>query len=79
MGTSGSNAFPPPKGLANTGVYGIGVHGRGGVFQGDRAQVRLVPSNALSHPASGAIGDLFVDKKKRLWFCQGGTTWVRIV
>jgi hypothetical protein len=33
MGFSGSDGLPP-KGLPNTGVYGIGIGGRGGVFQG---------------------------------------------
>lgn len=96
MGTSGSSAFPPPKGLPNTGVYGIGVNGRGGVFQGvvgvlgigvggrggvfegAKAQVRLTPSRLASHPAKGLPGDLFVDKSFRLWFCQGGTNWVKV-
>ncbi len=77
IGASGSSSLPP-KGLPNTGVYGIGVGGRGGVFKGDQAQVQLVPSTAASHPSSGSAGDLFVDKKKRLWFCQGGSSWVRL-
>jgi hypothetical protein len=78
MGFSGSKNLPP-KGLPNTGVYGIGIKGRGGVFQGDKAQVRLVPSTAASHPSSGAAGDLFVDTSNRLWFCKGGTNWVKLV
>jgi len=77
MGFSGSSALPP-RGLPNTGVFGIGVNGRGGVFQGGKAQVQLLPSTAESHPARGSAGDLFVDKKKRLWFCKGGTAWVRL-
>jgi hypothetical protein len=60
---------------AGDGVSGTGMKGRGGVFTGGRAQVRLVASGATSHPASGARGDLFVDKSGRLWFCKGGTTW----
>ena len=27
---------------------------------------------------SGAIGDLFVDRGGRLWFCKGGTTWKQL-
>jgi hypothetical protein len=96
MGFSGADGLPP-AGLPNTGVYGIGVGGRGGVFQGvvgvfgvgkngrggifdgDKAQVRLIPSEQDSHPAKGLTGDLFVDKKYRLWFCQGGSNWVKVV
>jgi hypothetical protein len=73
LGSSGLHTYP--AGRANTGVMGIGAKGRGGVFIGDRAQVQLVASGATSHPASGARGDLFVDKSGRLWFCKGGTTW----
>jgi len=78
MGASGSTSLPP-RGLPNTGVYGIGVGGRGGVFQGDKAPVRLVPSKTATHPLSGAAGDLFVDKDNRLWFCRGARNWVKIV
>jgi len=74
IGSSGSHATPP-RPLANTGVMGVGFHGRGGVFQGDLAQIRLVASSALTHPTSGTRGDLFVDKAGRLWFCRSGTNW----
>jgi hypothetical protein len=57
------------------GVRGESTHGRGGLFKGKKAQLRLQPSTANSHPSSGAMGDLFVDKHGRLWFCKGGTTW----
>jgi len=63
---------------ADTGVYGNAPNGRGGVFTGSRAQVRLVPSSATTHPSSGQAGDLFLDKSKRLWFCKGGTTWKQL-
>jgi hypothetical protein len=78
LGSSGSHGFPPPAPLPNTGVYGIGTNGRGGVFKGDKAQVRLVPSAAATHPESGQLGDLFLDKNKRLWFCKGGSTWKQL-
>jgi len=74
VGASGPT-FPNGSVPANTGVYGYGQTGRGGVFQGKAAQVRLVPSTATSHPASGAAGDLFLDKSRRLWLCKGGATW----
>jgi hypothetical protein len=48
--------------------------------QNDMAQLELVPAaNANSHPVSGKAGQLFVDKQARLWFCQGGTSWKRLV
>jgi hypothetical protein len=57
-------------------LYGRGY--RGGRFIGKKAQIRLQPSKATTHPSSGAAGDLFVDASKRLWFCKGGTSWVRL-
>jgi len=87
IGTTG--AAMAPSG-ATTGVWGtaqspggIGVHGqsggRGGVFEGVKAPLRLIPNKAAStHPHSGAAGDLFVDKASRLWFCKGGAHWKQI-
>lgn len=85
-GYSGGDA--PPAGPVKTGILGradqdasaVGVRGssttgRGGVFAGKAAQVRLAPSSAATHPASGQAGDLFVDKSNRLWLCKGGTRW----
>jgi len=70
-------------GVFGVATTGIGVHGkadtgRGGQFAGGKAQLRLVPSAATTHPSSGAAGDLFLDKNKRLWFCKGGTTWKQL-
>jgi len=72
LGYSGPANMPPAV-LPLTGVYGSapGVGGRGGVFKGRAAQVRLAPSSATTHPSSGQAGDLFVDASKRLWFCKG--------
>jgi hypothetical protein len=89
QGYSGSNGLPvsPDKtgvhGYADTDAGSVGVRGnsptgRGGLFGGKRAQLRLLPSPAATHPASGSLGDLFLDKSKRLWFCKGGTTWKQI-
>jgi hypothetical protein len=87
-----SGVSSPPAGPANTGVYGfadngtgsIGVlgrssTGRGGAFSGKLAQLHIAPSARPSHPASGQLGDIFLDSNKRLWFCKGGTTWSQIV
>jgi hypothetical protein len=55
------------------------VNGRGGVFSGAQAQVRLVPdAKAKTHPAKGLAGDLFVDASHRLWFCKNPGTWVQL-
>lgn len=89
MGYSGSAALPasPAKtgvfGIANqdaaaVGIRGTSASGRGGVFKGGAAQLRLSPSTASSHPSSGQKGDLFVDTNGRLWFCKGGTTWKQL-
>jgi hypothetical protein len=61
------------------GIRGRSAHGRGGVFEGGGAQLRLVPSGDEEHPATGYRGDLFVDQSCRLWFCKGGTAWVQLV
>jgi hypothetical protein len=77
LGVSGS-AFPASQVPPDTGVFGFAAQGRGGVFRGAKAQVRLVASSAATHPTTGALGDLFLDKNKRLWFCKGGSTWKQI-
>lgn len=59
------------------GVRGESEDGRGGAFVGGEAQVRLLPASG-NHPADGKGGDLFVDSSKRLWFCKGGTNWVKL-
>ena len=66
---------------AGAGVEGNSVLGRGGVFKGKRAQVRLFPSTATTKPATGNRGDLFVDVTGRLWYCRKSastTGWVRL-
>jgi hypothetical protein len=60
------------------GVEGRSDAGRGGRFSGKKAQIKLDPSTAATHPASGAVGDIFLDASKRLWLCKGGTSWVRL-
>ncbi len=63
---------------SGTGVSGDSTSGRGGIFLGKLAQLRLNPSGDTTHPASGKRGDFFVDKSGRLWFCKGGTTWKQL-
>jgi hypothetical protein len=63
---------------AAVGVRGSSPVGRGALFAGKAAQVKLKPSSAVTHPTSGQRGDLFVDASGRLWFCKGGTTWKQL-
>jgi hypothetical protein len=62
------------------GIEGRSVRGRGGVFKGSKAQVRLYPA-ATARPAKGFRGDLFVDSTGRLWYCKTSastTGWVQL-
>jgi hypothetical protein len=54
--------------------YGVGAR-----FQGKNAAIELIPSTAGTHPATGRPGQLFVDSRKRLWYCKGGTDWKLVV
>jgi hypothetical protein len=60
------------------GVLGVSRGGRGGVFAGDDAQVRLQPSSDNQHPEGGLKGDLFVDSTGRLWFCKSPGNWKQL-
>jgi hypothetical protein len=59
---------------AGVGVAGHSSLGRGGVFSGLKAAVRLLPAEQSSHPARGQRGDLVVDSTGRLWYCKKGGT-----
>jgi hypothetical protein len=62
-------------------IEGRSIKGRGGVFQGKKAQVRLVASSATTKPSTGTRGDLFVDSSGRLWYCKTSgvsTGWVQL-
>jgi hypothetical protein len=81
VGDSDSN--PGVAGLSSSPTHAAGefthnAGGRGGLFSGDKAQARLKPSAAGTHPTRGAAGDLFVDKSHRLWFCKGGRNWKQL-
>jgi hypothetical protein len=54
------------------------LNGRGGLFSGNQAQIRLKPGTLSSHPHTGETGDLYVDSKHRLWFCKTGTSWKQL-
>jgi hypothetical protein len=78
IGVSGHSSTGFPTVPAETGGYFRAGRGRGVVADGAKAQIRLVPSTASSHPTRGALGDLFLDKHKRLWFCKGGSSWTQL-
>ena len=50
------------------GIAGSSVNGRGGWFNGRKAQIRLAPSTAVTHPTTGAAGDIFLDATRRVWW-----------
>jgi hypothetical protein len=73
---SGSTCVKATTAGTGQAVYGDGgAHGRGATLVSNVAQLRLAPGTLASHPASGAPGDLYVDKTTRLWFCKGGSSW----
>jgi hypothetical protein len=74
-GTSHSGAGVVGTSATGTGVIGSGK--RGGSFAGSAAAISHAP-HAGSHPTSGTRGDLFVDHNTHLWFCRGGTAWVKL-
>jgi hypothetical protein len=68
-----------PENPSTTAIVGqAGATGRGAQLSGGAAQLQLMPSTASTHPSGGKLGDLFLDKSGRLWFCKGGTTWKQI-
>ncbi len=83
-GTSTGVSASGPTGVhgSGSGTAGVGVKGngagsggRGGIFAGKAAQVKLSPGTLGTHPKSGQRGDLYADNKGRLWFCKtGGNT-----
>ncbi|HEY1738104.1 MAG TPA: hypothetical protein VGI86_05310 [Acidimicrobiia bacterium] len=75
-GATGSAVYGSTAGKG-AGVEGKSNLGRGGQFTGRLAQVRLLPGTG-AHPASGSVGDLFVDNHGNLWFCKGGASWKQI-
>ncbi len=75
-----TGASPSNAGVAGTSATGPAVTGTGkigGLFNGSAAALRLTPQ-AGAHPTMGSKGDLFVDHNAHLWFCRGGTSWVKL-
>jgi hypothetical protein len=70
--SSAKNVSPAVRGAGSS-------SGRGGMFSGGAAQLRLVPGASV--PASGQTGDLFVDSAGHLHYCKAGgstATWVKL-
>ena len=66
---------------AGAAIEGNSILGRGGVFKGKKAQIRLVASSATNKPSTGTRGDLFVDSTGRLWYCKtsgSATGWKQL-
>lgn len=81
VGDSDTNAGVVGLSSATSSAAGEFTHignGRGGLFSGNQAQIRLQPGTRGSHPHTGEAGDLYVDSGHRLWFCKGGTTWKQL-
>ena len=64
-----------PKAVGPAVVGQAGLRGRGAVFSGGAAAVRMLPAAAATHPPTGLLGDFYVDASTRLWFCKGGSAW----
>jgi len=80
-GQSGATAVKGSTLGGGAGIAGSSRKGRGAVFSGKLAQVRLRPSGEATHPIAGAAGDLFLDASSRLWLCTGTgspATWKRV-
>ena len=74
---SGSNGADAVHASSDKGV-GVRASGRrGGIFAGKVAAIQLAP-HAGTHPVHGAKGDLFVDHNAHLFFCRGGSNWVKL-
>ena len=64
-------------------VAGHEINGIGGVFEGAKAQLRLVPSSTAGKPTAGAHtkGEIYMDSKGNLFVCSAsGTpgTWRKV-
>jgi hypothetical protein len=78
---SSSPAVLAANASTGSGIRATSQQGRGGIFIGLAAQIKLIPGSRSTHPITGQRGDLYADSKGRLWFCKaGGTpaTWQQI-
>jgi hypothetical protein len=60
------------------GIEGLNFQGYGGIFQGGKAQLRIVPNDGPGPPTSGSFGqgDLYMDTNAALFVCvSSGPPW----
>lgn len=74
---------PGVRGQGETGVRGEGSSGYGGLFEGGKAQLRVVPKGTAGRPSSGnhLKGEVYLDSAGALFVCtKGGTpgTWRKV-
>ena len=62
---------------AETALRAVSADGRGAVFAGARAALRLLPSDTVGPAPDGRPGDLHVDGDDALWYF-GRDGWVRL-
>jgi hypothetical protein len=75
-GLWGTQSDPRSTGPAVVGV--AAAKGRGAMFSGGAASMRLLPGALPNHPPAGLIGDFYLDRTSRLWFCKGGASWHQV-
>lgn len=87
VGTIGDGANPGDAILGTTpgsgaGLSGVSALGYGGLFQGGKAQIRLVPPTGQADAPEGddhLAGELYVDSAGDLWLNKAdGSNWTRI-
>jgi len=71
---SSSPAVLAANASTGSGVRATSQLGRGGIFAGAAAQIKLLPGSRSTHPSTGQRGDLYADSNGRLWFCKAGGT-----
>lgn len=88
-GVCGSTGQRPAPMAVPVGVHGVGTMtdagpGLGGIFEGERAAIRLVPSLSAGAPTSGQhlIGEIVVDRVGRIFLCTvsgSAGRWVELI
>jgi hypothetical protein len=71
------------RGEGNNGVHGKATGGYGGLFEGGKAQLRLVPKTTVGKPTTGTHtkGEIYLDSAGTLFVCTAnGTpgTWKKV-
>jgi len=81
-----SEQYPGVHGTSDDafGVWGVSSNLYGGVFQGGKAQLRLMPQSSSGKPSTGSHqkGEIYMDSRGSLFICTAqGTpgTWKKVV